>query len=42
MPKLKKIVPPKESRQPLSKPITVIRRSIGINSIVAKHCHSWG
>ena len=42
MPTFTKIVPSKESRQQLSKPITVISRSIGVNSIVDKHSHSWG
>jgi len=42
MPNLKKITPSKESKQRLTQPITIVSRSLGINSIVEKHSHSWG
>jgi AraC-like DNA-binding protein len=42
MPNFKRVTPSKESKQQLSKPVTVVRRSLDINSIVEKHSHSWG
>ncbi len=42
MPKLIKIAPSKESEQLLSHPITVVSRSIAMNSVVSKHSHHWG
>jgi len=41
MPTLIPIAPSKESEQELSNPITVISRSIAMNSVVSKHSHSW-
>ncbi|NQZ86891.1 MAG: helix-turn-helix transcriptional regulator [Colwellia sp.] len=42
MPILIKIAPSKESKQELSNPITVVSRSIAMNSVVSKHSHDWG
>ncbi len=42
MPKFEKILPSKESYKSLSRPITVVSRSILANSIVTKHSHAWG
>ncbi len=42
MPTLKAIAPSKESEQELSNLITVVRRSIALNSVVSKHSHRWG
>ena len=42
MPNFSHIAPSKESKQQLSNPITVVSRLIAMNSIVAKHSHSWG
>jgi AraC-like DNA-binding protein len=42
MPKLSLIAPSKESEQELSHPITVVSRSIAIDSVVSKHSHRWG
>ncbi len=42
MPKLFKITPSKASEQLLSRPITVVSRTIAMNSVVSKHSHSWG
>jgi len=42
MPKTIKISPSKESEQVLSNPITVVSRSIAMNSVVTKHSHNWG
>ncbi|MCJ8313386.1 MAG: helix-turn-helix transcriptional regulator [Saccharospirillaceae bacterium] len=42
MPNLKIVSPSKESEQPLNNPITVVKRSLNINTTVKKHSHSWG
>ena len=42
MPELITIVPSKESKQALNNPITVVSRSIAMDSVVSKHSHSWG
>jgi AraC-like DNA-binding protein len=39
---LRKIPSSIESKQSLSKPITVVSRIIYVNSVVVKHRHSWG
>lgn len=36
------IAPSKESEQQLINPVTVVSRSITMNSVVTKHSHSWG
>jgi len=42
MPTLTTIAPSKESEQVLSNPITVVSRTIAMNSVVSKHRHHWG
>lgn len=42
MPNFKEITPSIESEQPLNKKITVVSRTIAVNSIVNKHTHDWG
>lgn len=42
MPKFKVVTPSKESKHELSNPVTVVKRSLDINSIVEKHSHNWG
>lgn len=42
MPNYHTIQPSKQSTRQLKNPVTVINRTIAINSIVAEHCHTWG
>lgn len=42
MPNFEKVAPSKESKQQLTNPVTVVRRSLGMNLTVEKHSHHWG
>ena len=42
MPNFTLVTPSNESKRKLSKPVTVVKRSLEINSMVEKHRHNWG
>ena len=42
MPNFTVVTPSNESKRKLSKPMTVVKRSLEINSMVEKHSHNWG
>mgnify|MGYP003385946748 CR=1 FL=1 len=42
MPTYKKLSASKESKQPLSRPVSIVKRALNMHSVVEKHSHDWG